>query len=737
MPKTVSAVIRKAKAKQWQAQSRSGRGGGLEYHISSLPAETQRALAIKNTNETLKTLSTNPNFIAGQAEAAKISLKTNVTREITEAKTQKSLMKSEGLKPMAKTRMNAKIEVIKLWEVFNSISKESATASQFLFCSAYNENHVEAPGWVKDAIPSISQGSLMRWIKTMRREGVARLGGSYGNRKGSGILDTNFELNSFVRALIFEKPDITPQHLFHGIVARFDSAQIKIPSAKTICRWLTAWKKNNKALYASISNPDQFKANYMVAFGNSSENISRYNELWEMDSTPADIMLEDGRHTIIGVIDVQTRRFKMLVSKTSKSEAIAALVRRSMLAWGVPERIKTDNGKDYTSNYFTNTLKNLNIKQELCHPFSPWEKPHIERALGAFSHSFLELMPDFIGHNVAERKAIEERKSFADRLMKRKKQGEESEAVAIKMTAKQLQKFCDDWSDGFYFMNKHRELGKSPFEMVAAWQGEIRTISDLRALDTLLAPVPGNTGKRTITKKGISVDNFTYNAPELGAYVGENVAVFYDLTDCGKVVVYTSEIDFICVAECPEIAGVSRQEVAVKAKAIQKQKVAQGKAELAALSRTAKVDNIGNDILKHYSDKAASLSTLPGQTRDYSTEALEAAATAVAVMDEMVKPNTFEEINAAATEGDSPEIEKRQKAEIINFSMKRLHAENREDVEKKARVARYEGLLARNFEGISEEDERWRKSWEGTPEFFSYNMMKRLREENEASGGSN
>ena len=41
-----------------------------------------------------------------------------------------------------------------------------------------------------------------------------------------------------------------------------------------------------------------------------------------------------------------------------------------------------------------------------------------------------ELMPNYIGHNVPERKAIEARRSFAERVMNR-----ESEPVEVNMTA--------------------------------------------------------------------------------------------------------------------------------------------------------------------------------------------------------------------------------------------------------------------------------------------------------------
>lgn len=40
MPATESGVIRAARREGWQSRKRSGRGGGREYHLSSLRAET-------------------------------------------------------------------------------------------------------------------------------------------------------------------------------------------------------------------------------------------------------------------------------------------------------------------------------------------------------------------------------------------------------------------------------------------------------------------------------------------------------------------------------------------------------------------------------------------------------------------------------------------------------------------------------------------------------------------------
>ncbi len=48
MPDTVQGVLLRAKKEGWTSRPRKGRGGGKEFHISSLPPETQRALRQKS-----------------------------------------------------------------------------------------------------------------------------------------------------------------------------------------------------------------------------------------------------------------------------------------------------------------------------------------------------------------------------------------------------------------------------------------------------------------------------------------------------------------------------------------------------------------------------------------------------------------------------------------------------------------------------------------------------------------
>lgn len=47
LPGTVQSVLARANKEGWRCRPRAGKGGGKEYHYSSLPNETQRALGFE------------------------------------------------------------------------------------------------------------------------------------------------------------------------------------------------------------------------------------------------------------------------------------------------------------------------------------------------------------------------------------------------------------------------------------------------------------------------------------------------------------------------------------------------------------------------------------------------------------------------------------------------------------------------------------------------------------------
>ncbi|MGH8259325.1 MAG: Mu transposase C-terminal domain-containing protein, partial [Steroidobacteraceae bacterium] len=409
---------------------------------------------------------------------------------------------------------------------------------------------------------------------------LGRLAGLHGSRKGHTRIGEDETVRNVVLGMMVDHPHASVKLTMRALRARFGTQDL--PSYRSVQRWVKAWKAKNKQLHTALTNPDKWRSHYQSAGGKADEHILRLNQRWETDGTKADLLLSDGsRHTITGMIDVWSRRLKLHVSRSSTSAAVAATLRRALVDWGVPEEVGTDNGSDFVSHHMKRVFENLGVHQDIAPPFTPTHKPFIERAFGTFCRDLVELLPGFIGHNVAERQDIEARRSFAARMMK------QGERIEIGMSAEELQEFCDRWTDTIYAIEPHGGLdGKSPFQRAAEWSEPVARIEDERALDILLAPAPDGDGIRQVTKKGIRIDHGLYSHVMLGGREGMQVRVLFDESDIGEVYVFGAEDgEFICKAICPERGDISRSELAVARKHHQKRLVAEQKAALKSAAR--------------------------------------------------------------------------------------------------------------------------------------------------------
>lgn len=632
MPGTARSVRRKADAEGWAFVDETARGGQRRlYDPAALPAVTRAALKWANPGAVVSGPS--PAAQAGQAAGAQLALQAELDRQAASGRRLEGLKRSQALPATAQRRLDAKLELVRAFELWAATNADVPKAvARIAFADLYNRGSAECgvQAWAREAVPGVSAASLQRWQGTIKGEGIAALAGRYGNRRGAGKVDTQPQLRELVVGMLVKFPHARATHVMQGLRARLADSGVDLPSVRSLERWIDGWRSANKQTLTALANPDAWKNQFMVAFGSQSEGIKRLNQRWELDSTPGDVMLLDGRHTLIGGIDVYSRRPKLYVTKTSKATAVATLVRHMLLDYGVPEVAKTDNGSDYTSQHVTRVFRSLDIHHELCPPFQPWHKPHIERFFGTFSRDLVELLAGFIGHNVAERSAIEARKSFAERLMQR------DQVVEVRMTAEEFQDFCDRWVDDVYMHRPHEGLaGRTPFELVAGWAEPVRTITDERALDVLLAEAAGSKGGMlAVQKKGLKTDNGWFIAPELEAYVGQRVRALTDPLDLGRLFVFGGDdLHFLCIAECPERTGMSRQEVAAKARELQKKRVQEERRALRAASKRAGTDEIVQDILRERAAAAGKLRQLPRPTVGHTSEGLAAAAEAAAERD--------------------------------------------------------------------------------------------------------
>ncbi|MBU1231179.1 MAG: transposase family protein [Proteobacteria bacterium] len=611
---TVSTLHRRASAENWPFEAKPGRGGGKLFPLATLPDAVRLALA-SAANAT------------NDHEAATLKLRQELAARAAEGSRQGALSAFAALPEPRKRRAEARALIARLCTDFLATSGLPRRRGTELFASDYNTGRITAPDWTREQVPSLCAGSIRNWQKALDREGLARLAGNHGrHRLGTGKIDGNPELSGFCLGMLKTYPHSHATHLLEAMRARFGAD--KLPTLRAVQRWLAGWKARNAQLFTAVKNPDAWRSKYMAA-GGDALGATRLNQRWEMDSTKGDMLLSDGtRHVIVGCIDVYSRRLTLHVSRSSSSAAVAATLRKSLLAWGVPEEVKTDNGSDYVSRHMTSLFLGLNIRQTLCAPFQPQQKPFIERVFGTFCRDLVELLAGYVGHSVAERKDIEARRSFSQRLMK---QGEE--ALELRMTPGELQDFCDRWTEDVYARKPHSSLsGKSPWQMAAEWPHPVQRIQDERALDVLLLPAPGE-GTRRVTKKGIRLDGGLYDHAALGGLEGRDVQVKLDEGDVGAIYVFDLDGPFLCRALCPEIAGVSRRDVALARKRRQQVVINEGKAMLRQAAKSADTKGIAQEILAARSAEAARVQALPRQAEAWDTPALTEAGIAARVTD--------------------------------------------------------------------------------------------------------
>jgi hypothetical protein len=616
----------RASKEGWQGMAKKVRGGCRHVYVFDLlPAPVQAELT-KRTADPIVPLPATPAGLAGYDSGSRLLVDQLASAQARLDAKEQGLCGYSELPRTRQTEADARFDILQARDAFLRTTGLPVKRGTAQFCTELAAGTVKLPAQVIRAVAirkgkiSLSWNTVNRWHQAFSAHGMAGLAGQYKTKAKTNIPKHMCE---FIVAMLVEHPHSQTPHIRAGLAARFDGQAI--PHRAAIRRFVKAWKQEEKSVFKYIENPDQWKNDHMLAMGDASEQVERLNQVWEFDGTPTDVMLIDGRHTIIGVIDIYSRRLKLLISPTNKAEAVAALTRRAMLDWGVPEIAKTDNGSDYVSKHMVRVFDSLEIKQVLCPPFTPENKPHIERSFRTFAHGICELLPGYVGHNITDRKAIEARRTFAQRLTK---QG--SDPIDVKMTSDEFQTLCNRWCRAIYHQAPHSNLGgKKPAEMAREWTRPVRKIRDERALDILLSPTPGGDGLRVVGKKGLKVDNGKYFADELISYEGQNVRVLIDRTDFGAVYCFAEDGHFLCRAVDPVRAGMDRAEMASRWKQKQKKTMAKRSAELKKMSRGQKVKFIAGEILAHNEAKLANVVDLPRDSTPYTTGALDEMAKAV------------------------------------------------------------------------------------------------------------
>ena len=570
---------KRAKRTGWTTREVPNPNGGrpaLEYAVADLPEGARAELAKRRLAAAAEA---NPSaLLARRAEAD------GRAREAEAGAAELGRM-DDTLRAV----VEARLWICEAAERFATDAGLGTTKARARFASLYEE--MEVPAAVREAVSSLSARTLARWQKDLAGGGPAALAPAYGKRSArayeAAITEDN-ELGALVLGYLLEKGrHATAYHLRERALAMLRAGELtqteRVPTVRTFDRYLAWLRRERPQTILPLVEPHAHRGKLMPAFGSASDHVVRVNQEWELDSTLADIELADvdpatgettvRRFALVACVDVFSRRARVLVTRSSRSVAIASVLRRCLLEWGVPELCHLDNGKDYTSAHVTTILRQLTVERRLCRPFAPWEKPHVERFIGTLQRHGLVPLPGYTGADVAARQELRARRE------KTASGAPPMHLGVVHLTPEELQEHLDDWIATVYSHRPHRGLdGAVPFERAMESPAPARRIQTERALDVLLArPAGSRQGRFSVGKNGVQYqppmfknsgrEFYFYDRALTGGHMGTTVVCREDPGDVGKLWAFTQAGEYIGVLVCPQLVGMSAAEAHQRVKA--------------------------------------------------------------------------------------------------------------------------------------------------------------------------
>lgn len=606
LPTTESAMIRAAARDGWNdcipyCRNRKGRGGGLEYHINLLPTSARLEYERRYRQIVALPAPVEPELVLGS--------------DLTER---------------AARERDARLAIVGTFDVFAAGQTLGAASCIQIFVNRYNMRSMPVEKWITDLIPRLSKRTLARWRAAKFLGRVDRLAVDRSlARKGKGVLETanDGKVRTFILALIAHQPLLSAAQVRTQVRAEFGDELVnhfgelvEMPPVRTFQHVLKVLKTAEKVILAKLSDPDHYRSTMAPSGVGTYRWVTEPNMLWMIDASPVDALCVDGRHAIYACIDIATRRTILYCSRTPRASAVAMLMRKAIASWGVPKTIKTDNGSDFVAIATKRLFESLHIEPDVSDAYSPQQKGHVERVIKTFQHDCGTLLPGFVGHSVTDRKRIEDRKGFADRLGQ-----DTAEAFGVSLTGPQLQEYVDRWIDMIYQHHGHAGLdGATPAQVAARSTTPIRTV-DERALDILLMPLAGRDGIRTVTKFGIRAADHHYVINE--ALPGDRVLVRMDPMDAGRVYAFDADDGrFVGEGICPDLRGISAATLLAAKRELTSERLAEATREVRKdIKRITKGPNLLDRALTVAARDIPNVIALPKRTEAHETPAIAAA----------------------------------------------------------------------------------------------------------------
>ncbi|MDE6734832.1 MAG: Mu transposase C-terminal domain-containing protein [Desulfovibrio sp.] len=530
----VQSATRTAKREKWQSRKRTGRGGGNEWLVSSIPEATRNSI---QTSEERKAIEEEA------AKSAELPLAFGSPQKLQPQKTVAILDDKRRYKALAKADL---LDLYLNWQ-----RKYGATVAQKeAFILAY-----QGGAWSKllgELGPRISWKSLERWKLERKESGtVLCLADGRGlSHRGKSMLTEQHK--SIILGQVMDG-DRQISTCIRIIQARCQAENIAIPSEDTIRRWVTAYSK------ASFQNWTLFRKGEKAWNDSCAMSILRDWSLVEV----GDIVIADGHTLNFETINPETGkpcRMTLLlyfdgasryplgweVMATENTQCIASAFRRACIRLGkFPRVVYLDNGKAFRSRFFKGCsdfeqagflglYRDLGCEVIHAWPYHGQSKP-VERFFGTM-HEMEELTPSYTGWNIAHKPARLQRNEKLHRKLHEK-------LGRGPLTLEETHYWLASWFEMYASRPQTRThlKGKTPGEVFLGGRGPGVDMDKLTLL-MLQKEV------RTISKDGIRMFGRLYWSEELSNR-RHPVLVRYDLQlSPYTVLVYDLDGNKICEA---------------------------------------------------------------------------------------------------------------------------------------------------------------------------------------------
>ncbi|EHT03193.1 TPA: transposase [Klebsiella pneumoniae] len=575
LPETRPGIVARAKTNAWDSRARSGRGGGNEYSLESLPTEAQEALREKIYQQVLATKTNTTPTRASKCGVSKPRTELNLMRQCPALLDREVSALTEKQKLIADARAALAMEVEKLRDA--GMSRTAAVnyvsnASRNGTLPEHLMKAVELANARKGSRTGVGTRSLQEWLSVFEStksggERLAMLAPGHLKAKKPEQISWLPDFLAHWRSL--NGPSM--REAYRGFCKQWQVVYAGQPEKLDACPSYDAVRR------AMVKLPRREKALGRVS-GSAKLAYETYqkrdwstmpvNGCWVSDGKSLDLV---ARHPVHGqpftpeltlVLDGRTRYCVGWSLRLSESmDAVLDAYRYGMQHHGKPLFVYSDNGGGEANKTFDDKLTGIFPRMGITHmtsiPGRPQSRGLIERLNAVIPHRLGQRFETFNGRG-ADRENVRMTNRAIQSAIRAEAAGRELTARQKKDLSKlpTWQRLLDviaEEVDAYNNEHEHSELPKrngrhmTPAayrKMVLEQEGdEIEYLTDVELREVLMAETV-----RVAQQGWISLMNNDYFSQDLINVDKEEVRVAYDIHDASEVIIRRMDGTYVCHA---------------------------------------------------------------------------------------------------------------------------------------------------------------------------------------------